>query len=407
MSPPLTINHLKILNNEFYKNLNFFGRDKLFNMLRTKYGDESPSRRQISDWLKLQEVNQLYAPSKGKPKTFKSSMTTPNKILAIDLVNMEKFQLRGYKYLFNAVDMSSRFIYSVAMKNKEKDESLKSFKKIYNKSKTKAVRSDNGSEFTNEPFKDYLEKNGIKQIFGEAGKPQSNGMIERANATIKELIQKSIEINRKFDWVKNLDKLIENINNSNHRITGFTPNEIQTAFTNDDNVILDSAHDRELKIKKKNISKEVFEKGDLVRRHQPSDKTRQVWSNELYEIVRVYKPKKSYSVYEYKLEGLPDRFKEEELQKIVGDPQNRIEKVQTFTVSKLIKPVIKDNKEYYEVQWKGYREHTLEPRENLLEDVPKMVNQYEKKNKIKFYDSKNKKTNKITRRICNGKKEDE
>ena len=113
------------------------------------------------------------------------------------------------------------------------------------------------------------------------------------------------------------------------------------------------------------------------------------------------------SVYDYKLEGLPDRFKEEELQNIVSDPQNRIEKVQTFTVSKLIKPVIKDNKEYYEVQWKGYREQTLEPREKILEDLPKMVNQFEKKNKIKFDDSKNKKTNKITRRIYNGKIEDE
>ena len=399
MSPPLTINHLKILNKEFYENLNFFGRDKLFNLLRNKYGDEAPSRRQVADFLKNQEINQLYSPSKGKPKTFKSSMTTPNKILAIDLVNMEKFQVRGYKYLFNAVDMSSRFIYSVAMKNKEKDEALKSFKKIYNKSKTKALRSDNGSEFTNKAFKDYLEKNGIKQILAEAGKPQSNGMIERANATIKELIQKSIEINPKFDWAKSLDKLIENINNSNHRITGFTPNEIQTAFKNDDNVILDSAHDKELKIKKKNISKEVFDKGDLVRRHQPSDKTRQVWSNEIYEIERVYKPKKSYSVYEYKLEGLPDRFKEEELLKIVGEPQNKIQKVQKFVISKLIKPVIKDNKEYYEVQWKGYRERTLEPRDVLLEDVPKMVNQYEKKNKIAFYDSMNKKTKKITRRI--------
>ena len=113
------------------------------------------------------------------------------------------------------------------------------------------------------------------------------------------------------------------------------------------------------------------------------------------------------SVYDYKLEGLPDRFKEEELQNIVSDPQNRIEKVQTFTVSKLIKLVIKDNKEYYEVQWKGYREQTLEPREKILEDLPKMVNQFEKKNKIKFDDSKNKKTNKITRRIYNGKIEDE
>jgi len=125
------------------------------------------------------------------------------------------------------------------------------FKKIYNKSKTHAVRSDNGSEFINKKFTDYFrEKTEIKQILGEAGKPQSNGMIERANATIKELIQKSLEINPKFDWQKNLDKLIENINNSNHRITGYTPNEIQNAFKMDDNSILDSAHDKELKIKK-------------------------------------------------------------------------------------------------------------------------------------------------------------
>jgi len=107
MSPPLTINHLKILNKEFYENLNFFGRDKLFNLLRNKYGDDSPSRRQISDWLSQQEVNQSYSPSKGKPKSFKSSMTTPNEILAMDLVDLLKFQIRGYKYLFNAIDMSS------------------------------------------------------------------------------------------------------------------------------------------------------------------------------------------------------------------------------------------------------------------------------------------------------------
>jgi len=158
MSPPLTINHLKILNKEFYENLNFFGRDKLFNMLRTKYGDESPSRRQISDWLSQQEINQLYAPSKGKAKTCKSSLTTPNKILAMDLMDIQKFQVRGYKFLFNAVDMSSRFIYSVALKNKTDVEVLNGFKKIYNKSKTHAIRSDNGSEFINKKFTDYLAK---------------------------------------------------------------------------------------------------------------------------------------------------------------------------------------------------------------------------------------------------------
>ena len=375
-----------------------------YNLLRDKYGeDKSPSRRQVADWLKQQEINQIYTPSKGKPKDIKSSMTTPNKILAMDLVNMEKFEVRGFRYLLNCIDMSSRFIYSEALKSKEKNDVLKGFKKIFNKSKIKAVRSGNGSEFINDVFKDYLEKNGIKQILSEASKPQSNGMIERANATIKELIEKSIEINEKFDWVKNLDKLINNINNSQHRITGITPKEIQTAFKNDDNDILEMDYEKEMKIKNPNISKEVYEVGDLVRIHTPSDKTRQVWSDEVYEIVKVYKPKKSYSVYEYKIDGFKDRFKEEELLKIVGDPQNKLVKVDKFEISKLIKPVIQDNKIFYEVQWKGYRETTLEPRENLMMDVPKMLGQFERKNKIKFYTNKNKRTKETTKRFYYGK----
>ena len=119
--------------------------------MRDKYGeDKSPSRRQVDDWLKQQEINQIYTPSKGKAKEIKSSMTTPNKILAMDLVNMEKFEVRGFKYLLNCIDMSSRFIYSsVALKSKEENEVLKGFKKIFNKSKIRAVRSDNGSEFIN------------------------------------------------------------------------------------------------------------------------------------------------------------------------------------------------------------------------------------------------------------------
>jgi len=266
MSPPLTTQHLKILNDEFYKNHNYFGRDKLFNLLRDKYGDKiSPSRRQIAEFLKNQEINQLYHPSKGKPKEIKSSMTTPGKILGMDLVDMQKFQVRGYKYLLNCIDMSSRYLYSVALKNKTDTEVLNGFKKIYNKSKIRAVRSDNGSEFINDKFTDYLQKNGIKQILGEASKPQSNGMVERVNGVIKELIQKALEINEKFDWVKNLNKLIDNINNSQHSITGFTPNDIQKAFKNNDKIVLDSAYSKELKKKKSNISREVFEKGDLVR----------------------------------------------------------------------------------------------------------------------------------------------
>jgi len=92
MAPPLNLNQLKILNKEFYEKNNLFGRDKLFTLLKQKYENEAPSRRQIGDWLKSQEINQLYTPSKGKPKDIKSSITTPHKILAIDLLDLQNLR---------------------------------------------------------------------------------------------------------------------------------------------------------------------------------------------------------------------------------------------------------------------------------------------------------------------------
>jgi hypothetical protein len=153
MAPTLTKEQLDILNTEFYTNMNFFGRDKLYNILRQKYEDKAMSRRQIAEWLSYQEVNQLYHPSKGKAIDIKTSMTAPNTILAIDLVNMEKFEVRGFKYLFNGIDMGSRYVYSQAMKNKIDVEVLKAFKTIYKQSKIRGIRSDNGSEFISDKFK--------------------------------------------------------------------------------------------------------------------------------------------------------------------------------------------------------------------------------------------------------------
>ena len=89
MAPPLSKYQLDILNTEFYTNLQFFGRNKLYNILRQKYPDKAISRRQIAEWLSHQEINQLYHQSKGKAKSIKSSMTTPNTILAIDLVDLK------------------------------------------------------------------------------------------------------------------------------------------------------------------------------------------------------------------------------------------------------------------------------------------------------------------------------
>jgi len=57
--------------------------------------------------------------------------SAPNTILAIYLMDVQKFEVRGFKYLFNGIDMYSQFIYSEPIKSKTDVEVLKAFKKKY------------------------------------------------------------------------------------------------------------------------------------------------------------------------------------------------------------------------------------------------------------------------------------
>jgi hypothetical protein len=318
-------------------------------------------------------------------------MKSPHKQIAIDLIDLSHHEIKGYKWLFNAVDLFSKYTYSVAMKDKKDTTALNAFKKIHRKiPDLKSVRSDNGSEFISDIFKKYLRDNGIKQILSSSGNPQSNGAIERLNQTLKWLLQKNIQLNLKFDWVTNLPKLVDNINNTVHKETGKTPQEVED--NKDDESYIKEEHDKQVRNKKSNLSAQKFMKGDKVRIYQPSDKFKSLnWSKEVYTVEKVFKPKTDYSVYEYKLEGLNERYLEEDLLKIAYPVMNTTSQPSFYRISRLVRPAIKNNKPHYEVKWVGYRQTTIEPRDQLLQDVPKMINLYEKQSGIEFREDRRKK----------------
>jgi hypothetical protein len=70
-----------------------------------------------------------------------------------------------------------------------------------------------------------------------------------------------------------------------------------------------------------------------------------------------------------------------------------------FSINKLLKPVMNDDVVYNEVKWKGYNETTIEPRKVLLKDVPKMVNQFEKRTRLHLLKTQTKKIGEKTQRF--------
>ena len=90
----------------------------MYQYIRENHEDVKVSRRQVWDWLKSREIHQLNNKHQ-RTKNIKSTLlNAPYRVLAIDLVDLQNFEKNGYNYLFNGVDLFSRFVYSIPMKTK-------------------------------------------------------------------------------------------------------------------------------------------------------------------------------------------------------------------------------------------------------------------------------------------------
>lgn len=96
----------------------------------------------------------------------------------------------GNKYFITFIDDFSR--YSRVYFMKQKNEALKCFK-IYKEEmenvldlKIKCLQTDNGKEYLNEDFQNYLNQNGIRRRLSCPYTSEQNGLAERKNRTLQE-----------------------------------------------------------------------------------------------------------------------------------------------------------------------------------------------------------------------------
>ena len=118
--------------------------------------------------------------------------TEPLDLIHSDICDLKFVQTRGgNKYFITFIDDSTKYCYVYLLKSK--DEAIEKFtlykQEVENQlnKKIKMIRSDRGGEYV-EPFSELCAQNGIIHEVTPPYSPESNGVAERKNRTLKEMM---------------------------------------------------------------------------------------------------------------------------------------------------------------------------------------------------------------------------
>ena len=131
-----------------------------------KFFDKISSGSGIINESNYQLANELHKPIIKKIKKIKVYSSFKDNIGGADLADMQslsKFN-KGFKYLLCAIDLFSKYAWVIPIKNKKGTSIVNAFKKIISEGQRKPnkIWVDQGSEFYNQSFKDFLKINNIE-----------------------------------------------------------------------------------------------------------------------------------------------------------------------------------------------------------------------------------------------------
>ncbi|KAA0067449.1 gag/pol protein [Cucumis melo var. makuwa] len=117
----------------------------------------------------------------------------PLELIHSDLYGLMNVKARrGFEYFISFIDDYSRYGYLYLMEHKS--EALEKFKEYKAEvenllsKKIKILRSDRGREYMDLRFQDYMIEHGIKSQLSVPGTPQQNGVSERRNRTLLDMV---------------------------------------------------------------------------------------------------------------------------------------------------------------------------------------------------------------------------
>ncbi len=153
-------------------------------------------------------------------------MQVPFERIGMDLIGPLERSARGHRFALVLVDYATRYPEAVALRNisaKSVAEAL--FSMISRVGIPKEILTDQGTAFMSRTIRELYELLGIKSIRTSVYHPQTDGLVERFNRTLKTMIRKFVHEDAK-NWHKWLEPLLFAVREVPQASTGFSPFEL-------------------------------------------------------------------------------------------------------------------------------------------------------------------------------------
>ncbi|MDP6704071.1 MAG: transposase family protein, partial [archaeon] len=222
---------------------------------------------------------------------------------------------RGYKWLMVVIDVYSRYVVVIPMKNKGLNECIRAYKEAIRKmGKPANLNTDLESSFMSKRFQNMLKADGTQHWANNPEFKRNNSIVERWNRTCREYLKAWFEARKTRTWIgPGIEGVVKRYNSDKHRMIRAVPIEVWEGRAEPNQTKFRPTYDIDI--------------GDRVRylkKYPQFTKisAQKVWSRQVYKVVG--KDGKRFTIESLRDSSVTHRKVGGELQKVTG-PVERYE----------------------------------------------------------------------------------
>jgi len=313
-----------------------------FGGVRNLANEAKVDKATAREWLSQQDAYTLHFPIRHKFKRRKTLAYGVNELWQMDLVDMQKYakENRGFRYILTIIDVMSRFLRAVPVKNKTAGAIVDALKTVLKRAKPKNIQTDDGTEFFNAKMRSLFKKHNIHHYSTKSG--QKVAVLERAHRTLRTRMQRYFTKKNSHRYTNVLSDLVDSYNKTPHSAHGMKPADI---------TVKDEPELYKRLYNQTQISKFRFKVGDLVRISKAQRLFRKGylagWTEEVFKITTRYPTNpQTYIISDLRGREIDGRFYAQELQKI-AEPE-------FWAIEKILKTTGKGPSRRVFVKWVGF-----------------------------------------------------